>query len=291
MARDRDRSRWHARPGRTAATVLVLGLLLLGAATAEAQTPRILVSNVGQAADDVANTSGNDHAQLFHTGDHTNGYTLTSVIVVSEDAQGDAFDVDICGADGTSDDFPTTTCTALTAPGSFTAGNLEFTHSGLALSAGTNYVVVVKPRAGANVAIDSTTSGGEDSTGIDSDWSIKGYFYWNNGTTWANQSGLDEVLQITVNGYEAATAPYVFAVNKVSVDGTYNLGDTISLSVGFSAAVTVTGTPQLALVIGTDTTPRANYASGSGTQMCCSSTTRWWRATRTRTGSRSPRTR
>ena len=34
----------------------------------------------------------------------------------------------------------------------------------------------------------------------------------------------------------------------------------------FSAAVTVTGTPQLALVIGTDTTPRANYASGSGTQ-------------------------
>ena len=38
------------------------------------------------------------------------------------------------------------------------------------------------------------------------------------------------------------------------------------MNVVFSAAVTVTGTPQLALVIGTDTTPRANYASGSGTQ-------------------------
>ena len=63
-----------------------------------------------------------------------------------------------------------------------------------------------------------------------------------------------------------AQAPTVIATGRVSADGTYNLGDTISLSVTFSAAVTVTGTPQLALVIGTDTTPRANYASGSGTQ-------------------------
>ena len=37
-ARDRDRSRQPARPGRAAATVLVAGLLLLGAAAAEAQT-------------------------------------------------------------------------------------------------------------------------------------------------------------------------------------------------------------------------------------------------------------
>ena len=38
-ARDRARSRRPARPGRIAATVLVLGLLLLGAPAAEAQTP------------------------------------------------------------------------------------------------------------------------------------------------------------------------------------------------------------------------------------------------------------
>ena len=38
-ARDRDRSRRPARPGRAAATVLVVGLVLLGAAAAEAQTP------------------------------------------------------------------------------------------------------------------------------------------------------------------------------------------------------------------------------------------------------------
>ena len=63
----------------------------------------------------------------------------------------------------------------------------------------------------------------------------------------------------------AQTAAYVLAVNKVSADGTYNLGDTISVGVTFNAAVTVTGTPQLGLEIGTDTL-QANYASGSSTQ-------------------------
>ena len=48
-ARDRDRSR---RPARLAATVLVVGLVLLGAAAAEAQTERILVSNTAVADDD-----------------------------------------------------------------------------------------------------------------------------------------------------------------------------------------------------------------------------------------------
>ena len=254
---------------------LVLGGVLLWSAPAEAQTPtpRILVSNTGQGSDDGANTSGNDHAQLFHTGNHTNGYTLTSVIVVSEDAQGDAFDVEICGADGTSDDFPTTSCTALTAPGSFTAGNLEFTHAGLALSAGTNYVVVVKSRAGANVAIDSTTSGGEDATGL-TGWSIKGYFYWNNGTTWLNESGTNEVLQITVNGYEGVpVTPEVSSVEFISDPSLptygYAIGEDVEATVTFSAAVDITGTPQLELDF--DGAPKAadcTAATNTETMVC-----------------------
>ena len=275
-ARDRDRSRRPARPGRPAATVLVLGLLLLGAAAAEAQTSRILVSNVSQAADEVANTSSNDHAQLFHTGDHTDGYTLTSVIVVSEDLQGDAFDVDICTADGTSDDFPTTTCTALTAPGSFPAGNLEFTHSGLALSAGTNYVVVVKSRAGVNVEIDSTTSGGEDSTSIDTDWSIKGYFYWKNSGAWT-RSSTNEVLQITVNGYEVVTTPDVsssieFTTTPSSTTYGYNIHETIPTTVTFSAAVDITGTPQLELDFAGSAKAADCTAATNTTTMVCTYT-------------------
>ena len=73
--------------------------MLLWSAPAEAQTARILVSNVGRGADDSVSTGGNAHAQLFHTAGATHGYTLTSVIVVSEDTQGDDFDVDICEVD------------------------------------------------------------------------------------------------------------------------------------------------------------------------------------------------
>ena len=86
-ARDRDRSRRPARPGRPAATVLVVGLVLLGAAAAEAQTTRTLVSNAAQTGDNSASTSGNDHAQLFHTGANTNGYILTTVVVNSDDVE------------------------------------------------------------------------------------------------------------------------------------------------------------------------------------------------------------
>ena len=137
-ARDRDRSLRLARPGRAAATVLVVGLLLLGAAPAEAQTVTF-VGNITKGSDDSAETNGNDHAQLFHTGTHARGYTLTSVIVDSEDAEGDDFDVEICEEDGSADEFPSSTCTALTAPSSFTAGLVTFTHAGIALSANTNY--------------------------------------------------------------------------------------------------------------------------------------------------------
>ncbi|WP_157422161.1 DUF4347 domain-containing protein, partial [Acidovorax sp. Root219] len=60
------------------------------------------------------------------------------------------------------------------------------------------------------------------------------------------------------------TAPTVASVNSSAANGTYKVGNTVSLQVNFSEAVTVTGTPQLTLEIGT--TDRAvNYTSGSGT--------------------------
>ena len=216
-ARDRDRARRPARPGRTA--VLVLGLLLLGAAAAEAQTTRTLVSNQGQTADDSANTSGNDHAQLFHTGANAAGYTFTGMHVSSEDTEGDAFDVEICEADTTANEFPTTTCTALTAPATF-SGNVIFTHTGLALAANTNYVVVVLQRGTGSVELDSTTSSGEDATGL-SDWSIKNKFYWQSGgSTWNLKSGSNEALSIIVRGYLGAPVDTTDAtLSALSVSG------------------------------------------------------------------------
>ena len=158
-----------------------MGLVLLGAAPAEAQTTRTLVSNQGQLADDSASTSGNDHAQLFHTGAHAVGYTFTGIYVSSEDAEDADFDVEICEEDGSADEFPSSTCTALTAPSNF-SGLVLFTHTGLALSANTNYVVVIKQRGTGSVELNSTPSGAEDTTGL-SGWSIKDTFYWNNSGT------------------------------------------------------------------------------------------------------------
>ena len=220
----------HARPGRPATTVLVLGLLLLGAAAAEAQTTVTLVQNVGQTPDDSANTSGNKHGQMFHTGANTGGYTFTGMHVSSDDAQGDDFDVEICEADTTANEFPTSTCTALTAPASFTAGLLFFDHTGLALSANTNYVVVITQRGTGSVQLDSTTSGGEDSTGL-SDWSIKNKFYWQSGSTWMLKSGANEALSIILYGYANTVNATDATLSALSVSGA-------TLSPAFAAATT-----------------------------------------------------
>ena len=233
-ARDRDRSRRPARPGRAAATVLVVGLVLLGAAAAEAQTTRTLVGNVFQTPDDSADTNGNDHAQLFHTGGHTDGYILTSVVVNSDDVEDDDFDVEICGADTTANAFPTTACTALTAPNSFVGiGNVVFTHTGLALSANTDYVVVITQRGTGSVKIDSTTSGGEDSQGL-AGWSIKDKFYWKNSGTWTLKSGANEALSIIVFGYARTT------VTTCSVAAMQNQVWTGNLTVGTRMVASVT---------------------------------------------------
>lgn len=61
-----------------------------------------------------------------------------------------------------------------------------------------------------------------------------------------------------------STAPTVSSVTASTANGTYKVGDSISIQVNFSEVVNVTGTPQLTLETGT--TDRAvNYASGSGT--------------------------
>ena len=61
--------------------------------------------------------------------------------------------------------------------------------------------------------------------------------------------------------YVDATSPTVVSIT--GTDGTYTLGDTISLSVVFSENVTVTGSPTLALDIAGGS---ATYVSGSGTK-------------------------
>ena len=59
------------------------------------------------------------------------------------------------------------------------------------------------------------------------------------------------------------SAPTVSIVTASTANGSYKVGDTISIQVAFSESVTVTGTPQLTLETGS-TDRVINYASGSG---------------------------
>lgn len=59
-------------------------------------------------------------------------------------------------------------------------------------------------------------------------------------------------------------APATVASVAVPANGVYTVGQTLPFTVNFDEAVTVNGTPQLALTIGA-TTRYANYSSGSGT--------------------------
>jgi hypothetical protein len=66
-----------------------------------------------------------------------------------------------------------------------------------------------------------------------------------------------------VRVYELYQVPVVTSVSATNADGTYGIGETIAVTLTFSEAVTVTGTPQLLLETGT-TDRIASYTSGSG---------------------------
>ncbi|MES2633007.1 MAG: Ig-like domain-containing protein [Pseudomonadota bacterium] len=74
----------------------------------------------------------------------------------------------------------------------------------------------------------------------------------------ANSLGANESIVIDTE------TPVVSAVSSTADDGTYNIGDVISIQVSFSEVVTVTGTPELTLETG-DTDRTIEYAGGSGT--------------------------
>ena len=107
-----------------------------------------------------------------------------------------------------------------------------FTHAGLALSANTNYVVVIKQRGTGSVRFKSTTNTGEDTSLGLSGWSIKDKFYWKSGSTWMIKSGSNEALRIVVSGYEVAAVTVTDAtLSALSVSGA-------TLSPAFDAGTT-----------------------------------------------------
>ena len=159
-----------------------------------------LVSNIGQAGSAFQSLLDENRAQSFTTGTHSPGYDISSVEIVSLDPQGDSFSLSLCTVD--SSGFPTSDCTALTAPSSFAAGTLEFTApANTRLAASTNYTLRIGITG--SVLLGSNTSNDEDS-GSATGWSIgNDHTFQYSDLTW-DDSGLGISFRIAINGDEAS---------------------------------------------------------------------------------------
>ena len=181
----------------------LLGLLALLSPVA-AQTVTTLVSNATKGSDASSNITG-DRAQAFTTG--AAGATLSSVEIISEDPEGDDVAVSLCTVDGSG--YPTSDCTALTAPSSFAAGTLVFTApANTTLAANTTYSLLVVSPGGSNLTLDATFSNSEDAGGA-TGWIIADDFDYKTGSNAWDANSSSASLRITIKGTITASVPTV----------------------------------------------------------------------------------
>ena len=233
-----------------------------------------LVSNFNQGSDTAAEASI-IRGQGFTTGNDLQRYTLSAVKVGSEDADGDSFTVSVCTAD--SDGYPTSTCTELLPPSDFAAGVLTFTApANTILDANTTYIVLITVTAtdgrwGEEVALDMTSSDGEDA-GKATGWSIAdGYVWYSSGESrW--RTTINEIRiaidgdtddKIDIRNLEVTSTP------RSSTADTYGVGEKIQITATFEDDVTVkNSTPQIEIKLGNSgqaTPRRLNDVRGTGT--------------------------
>ena len=94
------------------------------------------------------------------------------------------------------------------------------------------------------------------STGINS---VNSIFTWtSSGLTWAASQSIMVSLTLKVPGIDS------IAFNSAGADNTFDTGEGVTATVTFDEAVTVTGTPQLTIKVGS-ADKVLSYASGSGT--------------------------
>ena len=180
-----------------------------------------LVSNTSQPPATTVDMRSNAFAQAFTTGTHSAGYPLSSVEIVSQDAESDEFTVAVYTVDD--DGHPATLHAPLTAPDSFAAGTLVFTAPAniRTLKPNTTYALVFNRPLGSTttVSLGSTTSDAEDS-GPAAGWSIaNNYYYKNSGSTVWQQTGTRKSIRIAIEG--PATADYALYAYEDTGYGTW----------------------------------------------------------------------
>ena len=182
--------------GALVGACLVLALATLCSTPAAAQSETTLISNIGQGNLSSASFS-NDRAQQFTTGSNSAGYTVSSIDIVSTDAEGDTFDVQLCTVDSQGYISSASTCTALTRPGSFAAGTLTFTASpAIDLDSNTTYTIRLTNMN--NVRLGRTSIDAEDAGGA-AGWRLSDAYDILAGATWATSSS-GRSLRVAVKG-------------------------------------------------------------------------------------------
>ena len=135
-----------------------------------------------------------DRAQAFTTG--AVGATLSSVEIISGDNEGDDMAVSLCTVD--SSGYPTSSCTALTAPSSFASGTLVFTDpASTTLAATTTYTLLITSPGGESLRLTNTSSDAEE-TGAAAGWTIANTYHIKNSANVWGPGGFTTSFLITI---------------------------------------------------------------------------------------------
>ena len=190
-----------------------------------ADTSSTLVSNVGQSST-TANDSGRPRAQAFTTG--AAGATLSSVEINYADADSREMAVSLCTTD--SSGYPTSSCTALTAPVSFASGTLVFTDpASTTLAANTTYTLLITSPESPIQSINlNTTSSSAQDTGAAAGWTIAdAYNFTNISNAWRTTTTGTSFLIAIKGTLSTNTAP---TVATAILDQTATTGTALSFA-------------------------------------------------------------
>ncbi len=266
--------------------------------SATTSTATYVPLTIGASSVSAIYASGNNSASLIYRPSSLTGYNDTDGITVTSPIAGTATIKDLAGNTVSTKTFtpPTTTgilvdttaptvtsITAVTADGTYIAGqtidytvtfsesvttNVSGTYPRISLVVGstTKYLIPTANTTGTTHTFRYTiVSGDLDTNGV----TITVNSFANNGTTaYARDVGRNNVSSTLTAVSSAgilvdAAAPTISSVTEPT-NGTYESGNTLSFSVVYSEAVTVTGTPSIDVTL-TSGTANFNYASGSGT--------------------------
>ena len=132
--------------------------------------------------------------------------------------------VSLCTVD--SSGYPTSSCTALTAPSSFASGTLVFTDpASTTLAATTTYTLLITSPGGESLRLTNTSSNAEE-TGAAAGWTIANTYHIKNSANVWGPGGFTTSLLITIKGTLSTTNTAPTGVPTIT--GTAQVGQTLT---------------------------------------------------------------